>query len=344
MEINIMRKLSLYFLAFLFCMTSCDHHDDDRHISVSPFHTAEYGFARTVLMCEPGEEFDFAGSSKVGVLSEHRELASKLRQVGIEVLEMRPSIDESPGTQNIGHSIVYVRDPIICSPCGLVVGRMSNKMRSTEPELACAFLRKYGQEPVYRIQSEESVLEGGDYLPMGSFCLIGCGKRTNMAAVRELMQADVLGADTVAVVNDRSGTPREMHLDTYLNAIDHDLMTLTCDRYDAAEGDEDFLTADVYVRRHGTHQYVQAVSNQPLLTFLNARGIHVVRINKIDALMLGGNYLCIAPRHIIASEGLTAEFYHALTELGVQIDTTPTDNLRTGKGGIRCATQVIARE
>ncbi len=339
-----MRKHSFFFLACLFCMTSCDSHDDDGYITVLTFPTAEYGFARTVLMCEPGEEFDFAGSSKAEVQSEHRALANRLRQEGIEVLEMRPSVRESTATHSDSHSIVYVRDPILCTPCGLVAGKMCNELRSEEPELVCACLCKYGQMPVYRIQSEGAILEGGDYLPMGTFCLIGCGVRTNLTAIKELMQADVLGVDTVVVVNDRSGNMREMHLDTYLNAIDQDLMTLTCERYDAGEEDEEFLSVDVYVRQHGSRPYTKAFSGQPLLTFLNGRGIHIIRISEFDTLMLGGNYLCIGPRHIIASEGLSAEFYNTLTEYGVKTDVTPTVNIRTGKGGIHCVTQVISRE
>ena len=339
-----MRKLSLFLLVCLFCMASCNGYDDDGQVGALAFPKAEYGFARTVLMCEPGEEFDFAGSSKDGALSEHRALANILRQEGIEVLEMRPSVREYLGAQSRDRSIVYVRDPILCTPSSLVVGRMSNELRSAEPEQALAFLRKFGQMPVYRIHSEGAVLEGGDYFPFGNLCFIGCGLRTNQEAVDELMKADVLGADSIVVIRDRWHQQREMHLDTYLNIIDRDLMTLTCDRFDATPDDGAFLTADVYVRRAGFGNYDKVLADTPLLGFLQGLGVEVLRIGKYDTATLGGNFLCIAPRHIIASDDLSEAFVETLRRHRVAVESSPAGNLRTGGGSIHCATQVISRK
>ena len=337
-------------LVLVVCLCACEHDDEDaQQIIIRSYPAEEYQQALFTLVCEPGDEFRFAGSSKEGVTAEHHALVNLLKRNGIETYDLRSAASDGHDDATTGidwsafPSCVYVRDPLIATPRGLVIGKMRNKGRQGETELTVHALHNSGLSAIYRIQSDKAILEGGDYLPMGTYCLIGCGERTNMAAVEELMQADVLGVDTVVVVNDRSGNSREMHLDTYLNAIDRDLMTLTADRYDADAEDEDFLSVDIYARPPGSQPYVLTVSRQPLLGFLNAHGISIIRIGNVDSFLLGGNYLCIGPRHIIASENLTPAFYDAMSENNVKVETIPTDNLRTGKGGIHCATQVISR-
>ena len=331
-------------------LTACQHEDESAPVDFNHYPVAEYHKARLVLVCEPGEEFRFEGSLREGIAAEHHALVNLLNRNGIETYNLRSSTSDSYHDAATGKtwsdlpSCVYVRDPLITTPRGLVIGKMKKAGRQGETNLEVHALHALGVSAIYRIQSEDAILEGGDYLPMGTFCLIGCGERTNLAAVKELMQADVLAVDTVVVVNDRSGNSLEMHLDTYLNAIDRDLMTLTIDRYDAKSEDDEFLSVDIYTRPSGSQPYVKTVSHQPLLSFLQAHGISVIRIGKVDASLLGGNYLCIGPRHIIASESLTATFYDAMSENGVKVERIPTNNLRTGKGGIHCATQVISRD
>lgn len=339
-----------FLMVCAICLSSCENEDESAPVAFNHYPTAEYHQARIALVCEPGEEFRFVGSSREGVSAEHRNLVDLLTQNGIETYNLRSSTSDNYHDTATGEtwsdlsSCVYVRDPLISTPRGLVIGKMKKAGRQGETGLVVHALYSLGIPVIYHIQSEGAILEGGDYLPMGTFCLIGCGERTNLAAVRELMAADVLGVDTVVLVNDRSGNSDEMHLDTYLNAIDHDLMTLTSDRYDARAEDAEFLSVDIYARTPGSQLYELTVSHQPLLSFLQAHGISVIRIGFPDAFLLGGNFLCIGPRHIIASESLTAAFYDAMSENGVKVERIPTNNLRTGKGGIHCATQVISRD
>ena len=344
------KNVFILVMTSLWLLPSCDSQDEELQIILQPnYPVAEYCPASIVLTCSPGEEFNFAGSSQDELMAEYYALASILKNNGIQVYDVRDYDSPSDeGFRNLFsfrdmHSMVYVRDPIVATARGIVVGKMKNPVRSKEPDLMVRRLHALAITPIYQLQGENACLEGGDFLPCGSTCFIGCGIRTNKEAINELMQADAFGVDTVVVVNDKGSNPREMHLDTYFNIIDRDLMTLTWNRYDAKPDDEDFLSVDVYVRPSGSQPYVLTISHQPLLGFLHAHGISVIRIDEVDSLLLGGNYLCIGPRHIIASESLTSAFYDAMSENSVKVERIPTTNLRTGKGGIHCATQVISR-
>ena len=62
------------------------------------------------------------------------------------------------------------------------------------------------------------------------------------------MDNDWIGCDTLIVVKDRWLEQEQMHLDTYFNVIDHDLVTLSENRYKATADSSQYLTADIYVR------------------------------------------------------------------------------------------------
>ena len=339
-------RLAFFLLLLSFASVSCEN-DDEREIVVGQVSNpvAEFHRAQIVLVSAPGEEFSFPGCRLEGLEEEYHALVSLLERKGIEVCDLRAAAREAGQLQTEGmHSMVYVRDPMIATPCGIVIGKMKNEARQPEPSYVTRALCSMGLLPVYRVKGDQACLEGGDYFPFGNVCFIGCGLRTNQEAVDELMKADVLGADSIVVIRDRWHQQREMHLDTYLNIIDRDLMTLTCDRFDATPDDEAFLTADVYVRRAGFGNYDKVLADTPLLGFLQGLGVEVLRIGKYDTATLGGNFLCIAPRRIIASDDLSEAFVETLRRHRVELESSPAGNLCTGGGSIHCATQVISRK
>jgi len=58
-------------------------------------------------------------------------------------------------------------------------------------------------------------LEGGDYIPAGTVSFIGCGMRTNDLAIKNMLEKDSFGHDTVVVVRDHKLWQMQMHLDTH---------------------------------------------------------------------------------------------------------------------------------
>ena len=80
------------------------------------------------------------------------------------------------------------------------------------------------------------------------------------------MENDWLGTDRLMVVRDNWLEQEQMHLDTYFNCIDRDLVTLSANRYKAGPDSSQYLTVDVYERKDG--RYSRTVEGACFVDFL----------------------------------------------------------------------------
>lgn len=135
-------------------------------------------------------------------------------------------------------NLFFMRDQVITTSKGIVIGKMNSSQRDAESDIVEFCYRKLGEEPIYRIQGDSAFLEGGDYLPFGSLSFMGQGLRTSQAAIDQLLENDLIGKDTLVVVRDAWKSQDQMHLDTYFNIIDKDLVTLCANRVNAEQEDE----------------------------------------------------------------------------------------------------------
>ena len=211
-----------------------------------------------------------------------------------------------------------------------------------ESDIAEFCYRKLGEQPIYRIEGEDAFLEGGDYLPFGTLSFIGCGLRTTQAAIDQLLEHDLIGKDTLVVVRDQWKSQDQMHLDTYFNIIDRNLVTMCANRVEAEPGDIDFLTVDVYAR-NTEGNFEKAVSGIPFTEFLAKRGIDIIPIEKADELNYANNFLTVGARKIVMVAGQSLELQAQLREHGVDVTWAYLDNLTRGYGAAHCMTQVVRR-
>lgn len=307
---------------------------------------AEYEPAVAVLMHEPGTEVnDGHGLTKpfdmTAMQQEHRAYADVLRRNGIRVYETASllggvSLAGMPG-------FYFTRDQSITTPRGHVLCRMTNSRRRQEPLLIRQCYATLGRAVVYELKGDNARLEGGDYLPFGTLSFIGEGERTNRAAITELMEADAFGHDTVVVVKDRLYGLVQMHLDTYFNIIDRDLVTLPASRINAEEGSNRYVAVDIYARGVGERAYHQIAADRSLVEFLHQRGVRVVALTAADEANYGSNYLCVGPRHIVATDQLSDAARQALETEGVTVETVTLTELTEGAGAAHCMTQVLSR-
>lgn len=161
----------------------------------------------------------------------------------VRIILLQPEIQLSQTEGNTGFAatykqrpmmnLFYMRDQMIATFRGLVIARMHSPQREVESRVAEFCLNKIGMPPIGRISGEGAYLEGGDFLPFGNSAFIGCGLRTTQKAIDQLMENDWLGADKLMVVHDNWLEQEQMHLDTYFNCIDRDLVTLSANRYKA---------------------------------------------------------------------------------------------------------------
>ena len=142
---------------------------------------------------------------------------------------------------------------------------------------------------------------------------------------------------------------KHMALDTYFNIIDKDLVTLCANRYDAKEGDEAYLSCDIYVKQAGeqneqTGNYGLVASGLGYREWLENRGVEIIRISDEDAAHYANTYLTIAPRHIVAIQGQSIDLGNQLRKHDVMVDWVDASTLVKGYGGIRQLTQVLQRK
>ncbi|MBO7301130.1 MAG: hypothetical protein J6U58_00280 [Bacteroidaceae bacterium] len=268
----------------------------------------------------------------------------------IRCILLRPTVKLYSSGNNTGFEAVYTHSPLmnlyftrdqsITTPRGHIISKMNSMQRATETEIVSLCYELLGVEPILTIVGDGR-LEGGDYLRGSTVSYIGCGMRTNIEAIGQIMRADAFGHDTVAVVNDRKWWQMQMHLDTYFNIIDKDLCTLVESRYLAKEGDPEWITVDLYTRRCGEREYTLTQKEIPFVKFLKQRGFTIIPIKLEDELHYANNFLTVAPRHIMAVGNQSEELQKAFAEHGVKVEWIPLETLIKGYGAAHCMTQVI---
>lgn len=270
----------------------------------------------------------------------------------IRCILLRPTVKLFRTSGNTGYEAKYILNPLmnlyftrdqsVTTPRGHVICHMNSSQRAAETSVIALCYNYLGRKPILRIEGEGR-LEGGDYIPAGDVAFIGCGMRTNDEGIRQMMQADAFGHDTVAVVRDRKLRQAQMHLDTWFNIIDRDLCAMARSRMEALPSDAGFITCDIWTRWPGTVDYFPARKDVPFVDYLREIGMEIIPIEYDDEKRYASNFLTVAPRRVIAVAGQSAGFGNSLEKAGVRVEWIRLDNLIRGFGAAHCMTQVIKR-
>ncbi|MBR6286968.1 MAG: hypothetical protein IKR18_08295, partial [Bacteroidaceae bacterium] len=145
------------------------------------------------------------------------------------------------------------------------------------------------------------------------------------------------------VVRDHKFWQMQMHLDTYFNIIDSNLVTMAQQRVDAQPGEDHYLAADIYTRAKGETAYTKTSTDIPFVGFLRRRGIEIIGLSADDEENFGNNYLCIGPRRIIAPNSVSADYREKMAQAGVVAEYVEMAELTEGNGAAHCMTQVVDR-
>ena len=217
------------------------------------------------------------------------------RRAGARVILPRVQLDAPLA------NLYFMRDQQALTARGFVFGRMSKPQRQDEPPLTRAILRAMGVRVAGSIRPP-GTFEGGDFLPAGSFALVGLGDRTNRAGVGQFLGVDS-GFSEIAVVHqpahplipgDERDPMVDMHLDTYLNFAGDGL----------AVGCEPLLRAarvEVYGPR--TQRGRRRLTGPKTLTdYLRSKGFRVLGITTLEQLSYASNFLCLRDRQVLTFE------------------------------------------
>ena len=271
----------------------------------------------------------------------------------IRCILLQPTVKLSKTDNNTGYEAQYIQNPLmnlyftrdqsITTPRGHIICNMNSKQRAPETEIINLCYEHLGLKPILHVAGDGR-LEGGDYIPAGNISLIGCGMRTNDEGIRQLIEADAFGHDTVVVVRDHKLWQMQMHLDTHFNIIDKDLCTMVSSRLNAHPGDPEYNTCDIWARKPGTKEYALWKQDQPFVEFIRGRGFQIFPIDYDDEMHYANNFLTIAPRHIMAVGGQSEELQQRFRDAGVNVEWIPLESLIVGYGAAHCMTQVLQRE
>ena len=318
---------------------------------------AETGLDSLRMLAEQVLTYDISGipeEDPAATEAYRQDVLSKMsRNDLIRCILLQPTVKLTRTDNNTGYEAQYLLNPLmnlyftrdqsITTPRGHVICKMNSLQRAPETEIINLCYEHMGLKPILRITGEGR-LEGGDYLPAGTISLIGCGMRTNDEGIRQLMEADAFGHDTVVVVRDHKHWQMQMHLDTHFNIIDKDLCTMVSSRLNAQPGDPEFNTCDLWVRAPGEKEYRLWKQDQPFVEYIRSRGFTIIPIDEADELHYANNFLTIGPRHIMAVGGQSEALQQRLKDAGVQVEWILLESLIDGYGAAHGMTQVLKRE
>jgi arginine deiminase len=198
-------------------------------------------------------------------------------------------------------NLYFIRDQQAVTDRGIVLSRMSKPQRQREPELT-KFLWNTLNVPIACEIKKPGTFEGGDFIPMNEFALVGVGDRTDMFGVEQILRYG-LGYSEVGVVHqpqhpliprNKTDSMMNMHLDTYFN-VASDGVVVGCEML--------LKNAKVEIyQREGPGDYIKSPELTNLHDYIVSKGFEIIDITTLEYLAYASNFLCVKNGTIVSVE------------------------------------------
>ncbi len=198
-------------------------------------------------------------------------------------------------------NLYFMRDQQAVTDKGIYLSRMSKPQRAGEPALTRFIWETLGEKIVHETEAP-GTFEGGDFIPLKDFALLGLGDRTNRDGANQMLEFG-LNFDEVAVVHqpshplipdDEIDPMIDMHVDTYFNIASSGV----------AVGSELLLKrakVEVY-QREGENAYMKSEPETTLHDYIKNKGFEIMNLTTLEQLCYASNFLCIKDGQILAIE------------------------------------------
>lgn len=218
-------------------------------------------------------------------------------------------------------NLYFMRDQQAVTDKGIFLSRMSKPQRQREPLVTNLLWDVLGTDIAYAVKSP-GTFEGGDFIPLKDFALVGVGDRTNKSGIEQFLKHGV-DFDEVGVVHQpnhplvpiQEADPMiDMHLDTYFNIASSGV----------AVGLKPLLKrakVDVYTRT-GPGAYERDKSTTDLLSYITGWGFDVIELTTLEQLSYASNFLTIKDGTILAVE-VERDIKDVLFNLQTKANTEP---------------------
>jgi arginine deiminase len=198
-------------------------------------------------------------------------------------------------------NLYFMRDQQAVTNRGIFLSRMAKPQRNREIILTEFLWSILGLDILHRT-TDPGTFEGGDYIPMKDFALIGTGDRTNQEGIHQLLAANP-GFDEVAVVHqpnhplipEKVYDPMiDMHLDTYCNVASGGVVV----------GSEQLMKeaiVEIYCRE-SPGGYAREPEQGDLHSYLTGKGFDIIDLTTLEQMAYAPNFLCIKDGTILSVE------------------------------------------
>ncbi len=279
----------------------------------------------------------------------------------VKTILQQPKVKlQSTGDHNTGYTASYeqnpvmnmyfMRDQVITTAKGVVLGQFNAVQREVESRIAKFAYARLGIRPIFEVTGTAR-LEGGDFIPAGEVAFLGQGLRTNAEAARQLLEARVFGARLVVIVKEPWRNQDQMHLDTYFNIIAPRLAVLVESRLDQKDASgkvvkpalpERRLSVDVY--ELVGDRYVRRVESGDFQEYVEKTlGYRLIPVSDADQLKYGINFLTVGEKKLLGIDGVSQEYKDRLAREGVDVTWMDFYHLTGGYGAAHCTVQVLSR-
>lgn len=244
-------------------------------------------------------------------------------------------------------NLMFTRDQQITTDKGIIMGKMKLEHRTPETKITKYVWNKLRVPVIYEI-SGNGTLEGGDFIPMDSYALIGQGLRTNSEGIEQLLNngRDALGYEQIVVVKDEFQNQDQMHLDTYFNVFSKRKAAMVEGRIKKEKGLK--LYCDIYNKKdNGEFDSSKPdVTNADFVDYLRLeKGMTLVPITNEEQLNYGLNFLTIGHNEIIGVRNPNQSYLEKVRDqYKVCTKFLNLDSMISAYGGPHCTTQVFHRE
>jgi arginine deiminase len=199
-------------------------------------------------------------------------------------------------------NLYFMRDQQFVTDKGIVICRMAKPARRREPEITKFLWEEVLHMPIVLETKDPGTIEGGEFIPMGDFALVGIGDRTNRNAIDQLLSIG-LGFQEIGVVHqakhplipsDKPDPMVNMHLDTYFNVASNNVVVSNEDLIKDAK-------VEIY-HKDGEGKFVKDNAEINLYEYITGKGFYVINITTLEQLSYATNFLCIESGRILAIE------------------------------------------
>ncbi len=226
------------------------------------------------------------------------------------ILTLEPSIDLKKEENSVDYPTVYsnlplanlyfMRDQQAVGPGGVIFGSMKKRQRMKEPEITRFVIESaLGEKDTSAVEGD-GIFEGGDFIPCGSFGLIGIGPRSNLEGAMQAMRSGRLDFDEIGIVSNpvydfMDTSDRDpmvnMHLDTYFNIADDGVVITSVELCRKAK-------VEVYGKR-ARGEYAKE-RETTLYDYMKGKGFSFVNLRISEQLSYSSNFLTLSGGKIMA--------------------------------------------